>query len=188
MRHIISVIKEFFRTVSLTKKSDAPSILYRRYYRILGMSALALAIMIACIIARILLSATLIVSFGFLAVALFVYALVYKFNLESRGYTVIRGKITIAKDSFSPTSDSLIKSRTVKRPSYYLLQADNGDTYRFAANKVDDELPVGSIVNLYAPLDVAVYERSGIIYLTALWAYELVASEESVKTGDVDIN
>lgn len=181
MKYLLSVIKDFFRNFSFTKKTDAPAILYRRYYRILGMAALALAIMAACIVARILLAPTLVISFGVLALALFIYAMIFKYNLEARGYTAVRGKITFAKEAFSPTADSLVKSRTVKRPSYYLMRTENGETYRFAANKVDDELPVGSAVILYAPLDVATYERSGITYLAVMWAYELDSSEDTTE-------
>lgn len=177
MKNIFKNIRAFLKSISFAKKTDAPSSLYTRFYKILGMSILSLAIMLACIVCG-MLSLTLIISFGVLSVGLFTYALLYKHSLETKGFTVIRGKITFVKEGISTSADTLLKSKTMKRPSYYLLKGDDGKTYRFAANKVDDELPVGSAVKLYAPKDVETYERSGITYLTVMWGYELDSDEE----------
>lgn len=169
----------FFRHISFSKKTMAPAVLYTRFYKMLAMSALALAMVAACIITRIMLTVTLVISFSILAVALFFCAIYYKYCLEQIGYTIVRGKITFVKESLSPSADSLMKKRTLRKPAYYHLTTSDGTTYRLPANRIDDELPMGAVVNIYAPYDVATYERNGITYLVTIWAYEL--AEEPIE-------
>jgi len=167
-----------FSYISFAKKTDAPAILYARFYKILTMAGLSLFILLSCIAAGIIFSAALIVSFGLLALGLFAGAFIYKHKLEAEGFTKIRGCIVFVKESISPSAQSLLKEGSVKRASYYLLRTKDGKTYRIPANKTGDDLPEGADVILYAPRDSGTYERSGITYLAAIWGYELAGGEK----------
>lgn len=168
-----------FSYISFTKKTDAPDILYTRFYKLLAAALLCLALVLSCLIARIFLTGAVAGSFGLLSAALFVCAFHYKYCLEKRGYTRLQGEITFVKESFSPSADATLKNRSLKKASYYHLKTPDGKTYRLAANRTDDEFPAGSIVNVYAPVNVQVYERNGITYLVTVWAYELANEKDA---------
>ena len=172
-------ISKTLSAISFSKKTDAPAILYARFYKLLAMAGFCLALVFACLLARIFLSAAITASFSILSLSLFFCAFYYKYCLEQKGYTRIQGKITFAKESFSPSADLAVKNRTLKRVSYYHVKTPDGKTYRLPANRTCDDLPEESVVNVYAPVNVPSYERGGITYLVMIWAYELAETEEN---------
>lgn len=155
---------------------DVPSTLKNRFYKTVGLGLLVIlfAILVACVLAA---SAQVIFIFLGLAVAAFLIAYKFYYDLTRSGYTEIKGTVSFVKEIVSFSAKGI--KRGGKRVLYYHIETDDGTVIFLPADKTIEELPLNSRIKLYTAFKYSSVEINGLTRISPVWGYILLAKNIS---------